>query len=457
LTKRSKRNPHDRRIEESDDAYRNRFEIDRDRVLYSSAFRRLAGITQVAAVSERRVLHNRLTHSLKVAQLGRRMAQKLVRDRNLSSSWQKAGQVNADVVEVAGLAHDLGHPPFGHVAESELQKITGEIRGVDGFEGNAQTFRITTKLARRKPEIPGLNLTRASLDAIAKYPRGRQRMIDSKNESRSPWHDRSRGAKWGAYESDLDMLEWVRNDDLAGEVRSPNAILMDWADDVSFATHDIEDYFRANLIPLHSLRLDEGRIAAHGYKRLSSMYGSSFSKKEFEKAVGEVAGNMIKDAFNSTRRAREDLHRYISDEVEYFVKAVRPLEGSPYVEIDTAAQYRVEALKELTFYYVIDAPPLAMMQEGQRRLIHTLFEALDSWLEHDALSARIPVALREFYEDLKPFKVESLGDDEEAQLRAARARAVCDYICTLTESQAFDIFERLSGTSSSSIFGAWFH
>jgi dGTPase len=151
---------------------------DRDRILYSSAFRRLAGITQVVAPAEGQVFHNRLTHTLEVAQIGRRLAEKLLHeyDREFIDS---IGGINPDVVEAAALAHDLGHPPFGHIAEETLCKLLDGIRSSDypgtwfkeGFEGNAQSFRIVTTLALRYPPdsgrsdeiVTGLNLTRATL------------------------------------------------------------------------------------------------------------------------------------------------------------------------------------------------------------------------------------------------------------------------------------------------------
>jgi dGTPase len=133
---------------------RNPFERDRDRILYSRAFRRLAEVTQVVQSGESHTYHNRLTHSLKVAQVGRRLAEYLLSkhsddggdpDRELLDS---VGGLNPDVVETAALAHDLGHPPFGHIAEIELDRILTEENGViDGFEGNVQSFRIVNRVA----------------------------------------------------------------------------------------------------------------------------------------------------------------------------------------------------------------------------------------------------------------------------------------------------------------------
>jgi dGTPase len=142
---------------------------DRDRILYSSALRRLVGITQVVAPIERQVTHSRLTHTLEVAQIARRLAEYLTytgADKELADS---AGGIDSDVVEAAALAHDIGHPPFSHVAEEVLDAFCKTLLP-EGFNGNAQSFRILTKLAVRSPNFPGLNLTRATLNAVMKYP-----------------------------------------------------------------------------------------------------------------------------------------------------------------------------------------------------------------------------------------------------------------------------------------------
>ncbi|MGB9286651.1 MAG: dNTP triphosphohydrolase, partial [Candidatus Sulfotelmatobacter sp.] len=113
---------------------------DRDRILYSSSFRRLAEVTQVVSASSGYVFHNRLTHSLQVAQVGRRLAEKLCKKYPALTT----DLICPDVVEAACLAHDLGHPPFGHVAEHRLNELA---KAYGGFEGNAQSFRIVSSLA----------------------------------------------------------------------------------------------------------------------------------------------------------------------------------------------------------------------------------------------------------------------------------------------------------------------
>jgi dGTPase len=144
---------------------RTRAQRDRDRLLYSSALRRLAEVTQVVSPGSGFVFHNRLTHTLQVAQVGRRLAERLTRLQPKEVAASEG--LDPDVVEAACLAHDLGHPPFGHIAEEVLNE---EAKLAGGFEGNAQSFRIVTKLAFRSQKYGGLDLSRASLAAILKYP-----------------------------------------------------------------------------------------------------------------------------------------------------------------------------------------------------------------------------------------------------------------------------------------------
>lgn len=132
---------------------RNPFQIDRDRILYTPEFLRLAEVTQVVGPEEAEVFHNRLTHSLKVAQVARRLAEKLVQDQPRQAA--AAGGIDPDVTEAAALAHDIGHPPFGHLAEEELDRLLTAANFADGFEGNAQSFRVVTKLAARRLRYRG--------------------------------------------------------------------------------------------------------------------------------------------------------------------------------------------------------------------------------------------------------------------------------------------------------------
>ena len=417
---------------------------DRDRILHSSAFRRIGGVTQVAAANERHVFHNRLTHTLKVAQIARRLAEYAVSDQpDLVTSL---GGIDPDVVESAALAHDLGHPPFGHIAERLLDELVKKSGNLDGFEGNPQSFRIVTKLALRHSGFTGLNLTRATLNAILKYPWFR--ITDGGERER----------KWGAYRSEESEFRWAR--ELSdSEFKSPEAELMDWADDIAYSVHDVEDFYRGGLIPLDRLLTDQDepiRFLEKVFNRWEREGRSADlqDKDELTQIFKAMIGSMriytpLFEPYSGTRVQRAALRSLTAELIKLYVTDTFKLRepdsnNGRCIEIMREYEMSVKILKELTWEYVINNPALATQQYGQRNLISDLFRIFQDAASKSDFSV-FPPMFSEHLQDTLPKMARD--DDRKREI----ARSVADYISGMTERQAIEIHQRLTGVALGSL------
>jgi dGTPase len=373
-------------------------------VLHSAALRRLAGKTQVVGPGEGAevsgVPRTRLTHSLEVAQIGRGIAEELGAD--------------ADLVDTAGLAHDIGHPPFGHNGEQALHSVAGPC---GGFEGNAQTLRILTRL---EPKVladgdvaSGLNLTRACLDASTKYP----------------WPREAGVAKFGVYPDDLEVFDWLRAG--APDRRTClEAQIMDWSDDVAYSVHDVEDGVLAGRISLHVLADPEERAAV---AELAAKHFCGKSVATLEEAAREllalpVVAALARPGYDSSLGAQVALKRLTSELVGRFAAAAvtgtRAIHGegplSRYgaeLAVPEQAQAEVALLKALALRYVMSDPRRLAMQEGQRQMLVDLV---------GVLGRRAPASLDVVFHPAW----------ENAAADAARLRVVIDQVASLTDAQA---------------------
>lgn len=434
-----------RRHDKSGRDQREPFERDRDRILYSSAFRRLAGITQVVRSGEADVFHTRLQHTLKVAQVGRRIAQ--ICERTQPELCRVLG-VDAEVVEAACLAHDLGHPPFGHVAEHLLNEMVQHAEDQDGFEGNAQSFRILTRLAVRY-ESPGLDLTRATLAACLKYPWLREPDTEGRNK------------KWGAYSPDSDDFQFAR-ELLPGTARSAEAELMDWADDIAYSVHDIEDFHRCGAIPWHRIfpkdrnprrHTSDGKPTELGdraevlvLRARDAWYDAPTDAegrlrgavRRLEEFISGGWSIVIDEPYEGTRDQREALRSLTSALISRYIQALKlrdvadRQDESPVTISDQHVE-EVKILKQITREYIISNPALVAQQNGQKRIVQSLFVMLmnDSSMGPPQY---LPTRLRYLWDD-----------------GISIARFAADCIASLTEAEAVGLHGRLHGLASGSV------
>ncbi len=398
---------------------------DRDRVLYTSALRRLAKVTQVVAADVGHVFHNRLTHSFQVAQVGLRIAQRL--KPSYVELFGNSDGFDPDVVEAACLAHDLGHPPFGHVAEKKLSELAGE--DIEGFEGNAQSFRIVTRLSQHSTLHRGLDLTRATLAAILKYP-----WMKNGNEEKRD--------KWGAYTSERKDFDFATELCPSPKLRTIEASLMDWADDITYSVHDAEDFYRAGRLPLHLLadrRYDKERkgFFEKAFARHSTDKGIWKDHRSLEDAFYEVIVGLfpLEGAYTGSWEERAALRDFSSQLIGRYVggTSITSRDGNPVLSIDEDRELEVAMLKELTWVYVIEAPELVSQQEGQRKVIEGLFSIY--W---DAVQGRRSALL------FPPYYRKALDG---AQDERDKKRVVVDLIAGMTEEQALAMYTRLTGVS----------
>lgn len=410
-------------------------EKDRDRILYTSSFRRLAGVTQVVGPSDGHLLHNRLTHSLEVAQIARRLAQRLCQQQK---DLSKKLELDPDVAEAAALAHDLGHPPFGHVAEVALDSLA-DNQG--GFEGNAQSFRIVTRLAvcgGLDPEEGqrGLDLTRATLNAVIKYPWARGGGPPGKEK------------KWGYYEDDKEQFTWARLGVKDAGAPTLEAHVMTFADDIAYSVHDTEDFYRAGLIPLDRLIADNPGVGERGrfLDAASVELKGKYKKTELETIFRRFCGKLAIDSpYTGTLTDRVRLRRTTSALIGEYLLSVNIVDDGENGKLAMSKNYEdeIELAKQLTRYYVINAPALATQQWGQVEIIETLFETYDEALKATPPELRIiPATFRD------QATAWSRGDRGEGD----RVRLVVDIIASMTDYQALCMYQRVTGQAPGTVF-----
>lgn len=469
---------------------RSEFQRDLDRLLYTTYFRRLANVTQVSATVPQHgrhdpygLVHNRLTHSLKVGQVARRLTQYLLRDADESRNTRNrtgidvAGGIHPDVAETAGRAHDIGHPPFGHLGEEVLAEIAEQYGLADGFEGNAQTFRVLVTLVRRTPVLAlhsptldededelgnTLNLTHASLAACVKYPWGR---------GENP----AKPKKFGYVAPDKDAFDKqvvpLLYLDGTGTLE---AQIMDWADDITYASHDIEDYAANGRIPLPHLR--HVRDPAKGLVAVNPEEVKAFEQYA-RVSLGRSGKFVTEEAFDEFHKFSElfpprvrrgnptDLAVLgaLTSHLITITSKATSVKADGSLDVKPRMRGLVEILKQLTWFYVIHSPEIAAVQRGERRRFRHVAKELVEWTleafgdEADTVASDVspkklsrdeqvvkrvvlPEMLRSLVAEMVDAKnYEGIYDTREQSI----VRGTIDYIASLTETEVEDLYDTI--------------
>ncbi len=381
---------------------RTEFMRDRARVIHSAALRRLAAKTQVAVPWENDFQRTRLSHSLECAQIGRELGESLGAD--------------PDLQDTACLAHDLGHPPFGHNGEEALAEIAEDF---GGFEGNAQSFRLLVRLEAKTVDSEGksvgLNLTRASLDGSTKYP----------------WPRSQNSRKFGVYDDDLEVFTWMRTG-APIDKKCIEAQIMDWSDDCAYSVHDLEDAIFTNQVSVKNFEKDfqephtvmvrdygsdaTEQEAVQAHQRLSALSawphyydGTHRSLARLKDSTSQLIGRFVLAAELETRKVHGDgpLSRYSAD-----------------LEIPRDQVVEVDFLKAIAGHYLINAPHSQERYAKQQIIIREIVEML---------LASAPRELDSFF--LKAWN--EAGDE------TARMRVIIDQVAALTDPGAYALHARL--------------
>ncbi|CUR62097.1 putative deoxyguanosinetriphosphate triphosphohydrolase [metagenome] len=360
------------------------------------------------------------------------------------------GGLDAEVVEAAGLAHDVGHPPFGHIGETVLDRYARDRLGLsEGYEGNAQTFRIVTRVEPRSRRPNGLDLTAATRAAVLKYPwvRAESPPADDADVLGSlQWK------KFGVYAEDLGAYESARSCiPLPENVQSVEAAAMDIADDITYALHDLEDFHESGLLDSTAARealttwrqsfagrdpQAPGPLVENPFERLRAKlakdYAVRFDAEAFEDAVTRVGAHLLQLQSESvgTRRATANTRRFVSQLITDFVGAVQveeePSWDRPPLRLEIQHWHQVQLLKEITQQFVIQRPDLAVIQRGQQALLGGLLDDLVEWCKDAKDRSRLPGRLREAYTEY--------GN-----------RGLLDYVSALSDLQAVALHRSLRG------------
>lgn len=403
------------------DDYRTPFQIERDRIIFSYPFRRLQSKTQVFQSGEYDFYRTRLTHSIEVAKVGRSICEYLLSASNLLS---EDFHIDADLTEAICLAHDLGHPPFGHIGERKLNELMAPH---GGFEGNAQTLRILTELIYERPgRTKGIAPTRAFLDGVMKYKATQQEWIDQTD--RAPKHHfiYNPQAHWREQVFATDTIpKSLQDAKLLNNFKSIECQIMDWADDTAYSLHDIVDGIHARYISVSSLtewaeRQELNPAQAKWIEKLCQKIKSS----SYEPYFGSRVGTFVHACTLGKRTG------FLSEKTQ---RHAFDLIIDPEVKAESALY------KSIALDLIFKSPQLQQIEFKGGFILERLFEALST---HCAEPEQPRL-------NLLPTAVQAILNREDST--AGRYRRLCDHIAGLTDGLAMRTYKRLYDADFGSI------
>ena len=470
-----------RRKKLSEDSYRHPFRRDFARLIHSAAFRRLQGKTQLFPLGESDFFRNRMTHSLEVAQIAKSITL-LINKKYIDPILEKENikdkghyYINCDLVEFAGLAHDLGHPPFGHQGEKALNQC---MREFGGFESNAQNLRILSRLEKKEKRTEegtgiekgqdkrlGLNLTCRSLASILKY----DRMIPQTSKRKDPLK--------GYYFTDKDLVDNIKKS-IATVQKDSNyktieCQIMDMADDIAYSTYDLEDAFKTKFLsPMKMLSADK-KLLKHLAKKVNEKlhqrlsgeditgilhdifkgisgnfnireYLNNVNKSEYDNIVSRLWGAQAFDASTKMCLSGYERTKFTSSLIDSAINNIEFEYNHKYpalskIRLKEDARKTVEVLKQFVYESVVRQSRLQVVESRGQHFIKQIFEIID-----DPKGEKfMPPDFQEVYNSFnKKDKINKMN----------RKRTICDFIASMTDRYAIEFYKRLFSPEAETIF-----
>jgi dGTPase len=389
--------------------YRNAFQIDRDRIIHAHAFRKLQSKTQVFLSGEYDFYRTRLTHSMEVAQIGRSICHYL---QSLGGQLRDDFYIDSDLVEAVCLAHDLGHPPFGHSGERTLQEL---MMTWGGFEGNAQTLHLlTATMYQNEAGVHGMAPTRAVLDGVLKYKKlYREFPATPTNHFLYDPQESVREFVFGGEKIPAELHDGER----LNLFKSVECQIMDWADDAAYSVNDIVDGVKAGFLTVERIE--------------------TWAAGE---AIDAPRQQLLDELFDAIRRDR--LENVFSQRIGAFIRACRLKERTNFMSGRTS-RYRFEvvvapAAERTALFYkkmandiIFESPQLQQIEHKARRVMFELWDS--AWRNYVDRGTRVIKIL--------PPRTARLIDAEETP--AGKARQICDWLAGLTDGMIVRTHRRL--------------